>query len=190
MIMRKEAKLDLIRLFKESFGTMGFHKAWVDDQTGHVNVKSGMIQLKHDLNHIPVQLGHVEGNLDLKNRHLESLTGCATHVTGSVWCSQNLLTTLEHAPVTVGGDMICYHNPLENLVGMPDHVGGMIGLTYKPHLPLLKCLNAQEGVDFVDAPPEVQEIMNDTKFKGKGKAAAIACAVALTKAGYKENARW
>ncbi len=45
-------------------------------------------------------------------------------VTGSFYCNDNELITLEGSPKEVGGDFSCKYNKLQNLLGGPKEVGG------------------------------------------------------------------
>jgi hypothetical protein len=140
--------------------------------------------------HAPV---HVGKNFICSDNKLTSLMHVPDHIPGSFNCSKNQLTTLMHGPKSVGLDYSCHGNPLQDLSGMADQVGRNIWITWHPDLRLLRTLVAAGGVEFMnvnDSSTEVQEILNDPKFRGKGKAAAIACTVELTKAGFKGNARW
>jgi hypothetical protein len=115
------------------------------------------------------------------------------HITGSVFL--NMPSHITQLPVNFGIVTHSCHwtgHQLKDLTGAPEYVGAWFDTEYTPTMPLLRCLVAQQGVGVNGShvPPEVYTILNDPKYLGKGKAAAIACAVALTKAGFKANARW
>jgi hypothetical protein len=135
---------------------------------------------------------HVGKNFMCSDNKLESLMHVPDHIPDSFNCSRNKLTNLMHGPRTVGDLYSCHNNPLKDLSGMAEQVGRSIWVTWRPDLPLLRTLVAAYGVEFMNLheSEQVQEILNDPKFMGRGKAAAIECAVALTKAGFKGNARW
>jgi hypothetical protein len=157
---------------------------WVGD---NFDVRSNNLT---SLEHAPV---HVGKNFMCSNNKLTSLMHVPAHIPGSFNCSKNQLTNLMHGPTSVGDDYSCSNNPFQDLTGMADQVGRNIWITWHPDVPLLRTLVAAQGVEFMnvnDSSAEVQYILRDPKFMGKGKAAAIACAVALTKAGFKGNARW
>jgi len=183
----------------------------INPQTGLIDV-DGSVYLRKKVSRMPVQFGHVSGSFGCADGKLTTLLGAPHHVRGSFSCSRNQLTSLNHAPEYVGRDFNCTHNKLTNLIGAPDQVGqdfqchsnpltsldgapvvipGWFWVTYTATLPLLRTLVAQQRVELFGYPPlEVEAILNDPEFKGKGKPGAIKCAVALIKAGYKDNARW
>jgi hypothetical protein len=168
----------------------------------------------------PILLG---GSFYCVGNQLQSLSGATRSVGGSFFCARNQLQSLEGAPDSVGVDFSCENNKLTSLMGAPSFVGGdfdcsrnytltslegmpaqiqgMIYLTYESKLPLLRVLVASKGTYLVGAPGLVQRILD--KYKGKGKAAALACAAELIKTGrqiqmekgrpenpFKGNARW
>ena len=132
----------------------------------------------------------VKGEFTCFRNLLKDLTYAPTSVGGSFRCGWNQLTSLQGAPNHVGGHFDCANNPLTDLIHLPDQIPGKIVLTYNTHLPLLRCLVAHEGVRSLEAPPKVMDILNDPKYMGKGKAASLACAALLIRAGYRDNARW
>jgi hypothetical protein len=182
----------------------------IDPETGLIDV-DGSVYLRKKVGRMPVQFGHVTGSFGCADGKLTTLMGAPHHVRGSFSCMGNLLTSLNHAPEYVGRDFKCAHNKLTNLMGAPNQVGedfqchsnpltsldgapvvipGWFWVTYTAKLPLLRTLVAQQRVELPDSPLEVAAILNDPEFKLKGKPGAIKCAVALIKAGYKDNARW
>jgi hypothetical protein len=185
----------------------------IDPETGLIDV-DGYVILKRQVSRLPVSFGNVSGDFICGDSKLTTLKGAPSHVRGGFVCSHNMLTSLTHAPEYVGADFKCAYNkltnlkgapdsvgtdfncalnPLENLEGAPSHVNGAFIVSYAPDLPLLRVLNARQGVwlDWGLKPhQEVEHILNDDEFKGKGKVGAIRCAIALIKAGYKANARW
>lgn len=182
----------------------------IDPETGQIDV-DGTVSLKRKVSRLPVKFAHVTGSFVCADSKLTTLQGTPHSVRGVFDCSNNSLTSLVGAPEYVGRDFLCAYNKLSNLVGAPDEVGvdfnchnnpltslegapsvipGMFWVSYSAHLPLLRTLVAQAGVACINAPPEVEQILNDPEFKGKGRAGAIKCALALIKAGYRENAKW
>jgi len=65
----------------------------------------------------------VDGNVNLSNSGLRELSLKFRNVTGSFYCHDNKLTSLEGSPVEVGGDFVCYHNNLTSLDGCPKSIG-------------------------------------------------------------------
>jgi hypothetical protein len=185
----------------------------IDPETGMIDV-DGYVSLKRMVTRLPVSFGSITGSFTCSNSKLTTLEGAPSHVGGVFDCSMNALTSLAHAPEYVGRDFYCGKNKLSNLKGAPEEVGvdfncnlnplvslegapnvipAWFVVSYSPDLPLLRTLVAKQGVwlDWGFKPHnEVQDILKDPEFKGKGKQGAIKCALALIKAGYKENARW
>jgi hypothetical protein len=133
---------------------------------------------------------HVGGRFKCSTNKLVSLKGGPKTVLGTFDCEANLLTNLIGAPEHVGQDFACPDNPLKSLQGAPDQINDQMILEYSPGLPVLRTLVAKRGCLLLNAPAEIRHILNDVKFKGQGKAAAIACAAELVRAGFKGNARW
>lgn len=134
---------------------------------------------------------HVGANFNCARCSLTTLEGVGDTIDGWFDCSHNKLTSLDHAPREVTDLFDCSDNPLTSMQGAPDLMG-TIEITYHKQLPLLRCLNAQLGINFVGGdeypPAPVDNILN--RYGGAGKAGAIKCAVELVKAGYKDNAKW
>jgi hypothetical protein len=185
----------------------------IDPDTGKIDVDGG-VTLTRKVTRLPVSFANVSKWFDCSDNKLTTLQGAPSHVGDYFDCSENALTSLMHAPEYVGrgfscghnklvnlkgapdsvdGDFICVSNPLESLEGAPTHVRIQFIVSYTPDLPLLRVLNARKGVwlDWgLEPQQDVERILNDPEFQGKGKVGAIKCAIALIKAGYKGNARW
>jgi hypothetical protein len=181
----------------------------VDPKTGSVDV-SGSVKLKTSINvtRLPVRFGHVGGNFfcgsnqlktlegapghvggyfDCSFNQLKTLDGAPGHVGGDFFCGLNQLTSLEGAPGHVGGDFFCGLDQLTSLEGAPGHVGGEFWVDYQPSLPVLRLLQYPK-VAIRNCPPVVNSII--TKYAGTGKRGLLGAGVELTRAGFKENARW
>jgi hypothetical protein len=134
---------------------------------------------------------HVGANFNCARCGLTSLLGAPDTIDGWFDCSHNQLTTLDHAPKQVTDLFDCSNNPLKSMKGAPNNMGS-IELTYDEHLPLLRCLNAQLGINFIGGdtypPREVQNLLE--RYMGSDKAGMLKCAGEMIRAGFKENARW
>jgi hypothetical protein len=200
---------DIKQLLKYHFLIKGY--VWIDPHSGQVDVQ-GDVQLRPPLkvNELPIQFGTVKGDFLCFINQLTTLKGAPHTVHGAFDCSYNQLTSLQHAPVTVGRWFDCTHNKLSSLLGAPahvpenfecgdnflkdlthapEHVGGTFVCDYSANLPLLRLLSYAD-TDVHGAPDAVDHILHDPEWKGKGKLVAIKAAIALTKAGFKGNARW
>lgn len=134
---------------------------------------------------------YVGANFNCARCSLTTLEGACEQIDGWFDCAHNKLTTLAHAPRQVTDLFDCSNNPLTSMQGAPDNMGS-IEITYDAQLPLLRCLHAQLGINFIGGdeypPRDVQNLLE--KYMGSDKSGMIKCAVELVKAGYKANARW
>ncbi len=132
----------------------------------------------------------VMGAFRCSNNQLTSLTGCPS-INDELDCSSNQLTDLSTAPPA----RVCFatYNPFKHFRNTPGHIVE-VTISYDPALPLLGLLSVH-NVEVYD--PETGDLMNQlseilTSHTGKGvwhKKNALACAIDLTKAGFKSNAR-
>jgi hypothetical protein len=180
------------QLLKTHFGIWGTYT--IDSHTGIVDVHGNVVlDYQKKVTQLPVRFGHVQGSFDCSENHLVTIEGAPVHVTEMFDCDTNKLISLKGAPLYIGGRFYCQRNPLTSLEGTPNHMERMV-VSYHDNLPLLRTLQATRGVTLAgkqsDREVELQALLNSPPFKGKGKSAAISCAVALTKAGFKGNARW
>jgi len=139
---------------------------------------------------LPVEFEFVNFSLQVQNRSLISLEGCASVVRQDFNCRGNKLTTLIGGPQIVGKDYLAGNNPLENLDGLALEIGQRLYLPYHRDLPLLRALVAPEIVfqNFDPATPPPYHIIK--KYAGKGKRAMFDCQKELEDAGFEGNARW
>jgi len=72
---------------------------------------------------LPLKFGKVSGSFYCWDNKLTSLEGSPSEV-GNFYCSDNQLTSLEGSPSEVGGDFHCQINQLTSLEGSPNRVGG------------------------------------------------------------------
>ena len=116
---------------------------------------------------------HVAHDLDIQNCALTNLNSCA-QVKGGVWVK---------------------HNHIKDTKGIPECE--YVYIEYLPDLALLPLLRVQEinlrnitphFPDRPDASATLRTIMK--KYQGKGKAAALNCALELKQSGFGSNARW
>jgi hypothetical protein len=164
-------------------------KAWIDDD-GLVYV-DGYVSAKRRLKTLGVNFGKVKG-FDAQGIGLTSLVGSPTYVTYMFDVRDNKLENLLGAPESVG-KLLVDGNPLKSLEGCPSEIRGRIYLTYSTRLPMLRTLVAQEVSLPWNRPvggDEVEKILNDARWMGKGKLGAIPCAAELIRAGYASNAKW
>ena len=85
----------------------------------------GHVILNKKVDKLPCKFGKVTGSLWCHENNLTSLEGCPSWVGGEFWCNyNNNLETLEGCPRYVGGNFFCNHNNLTSLEGCPRYVGG------------------------------------------------------------------
>jgi hypothetical protein len=190
---------------------------WVDDE-GLVQVKGMFRSLEKPVpdGELPVQFGEVVGDLNLGNMGLITLKGAPKKVTGWLYVSSNPLTNLQHAPDHVHYLVMFDMKNLQDLTGAPTHIN-TLSVTHAPKLTSLKGLNetphSVKKIELFDCDPnlpllrtlvadsvyigspykplfQLNHILNDYRWIGKGKSHMLLCSNELKQAGYKENAAW
>ena len=81
---------------------------------------------------IPLTFRYVSGSFYCSQNKLTTLDGCPTSVGVDFHCHNNRLTSLNGCPITVGGNFLCHYNPLgspngllgSGLSGCPETIGG------------------------------------------------------------------
>ena len=102
--------------------TRGIWSVGVD---GKVNVEGSFDCSRQNLMDFKeVKFGRVSGSFYCHDNDLTSLEGAPREVGGGFYCQGNKLVTLEGSPETVGGDFSCINNRLTTLDGSPDTIGG------------------------------------------------------------------
>lgn len=173
-------------------------------KTGLIPIKFGIVDGEFRATHM--NLTSLENapdschDLYVSGNRLTSLKYCPVYL-GTLDVSNNRITNFHHAPDIVRF-IHAYMNPLTSLEGFansdsdPDAEIDYVDITFDPHLPMLRLLNAEEihvsspgpGYSHITAFQPVHDILN--KYAGQGKAGALKCAAELIRAGFKENARW
>lgn len=163
--------------------------------TGVVNV-DGSVTLEHKaFKQMPVKFGTVTEHFRFKHLNaLETLEGAPEKVQtfSVVHCPR--LTSLVGAPkeVFVFESTVC---DFRDLMGFPESCE-WAHLDYEINLPVLRLLQVSSKTHFwgselsKGASLEVQNILNDPQWKGKGKSGMLNCALELKKAGFGGNAKW
>ena len=91
---------------------------------GSVSVEGDVLLKELDLDIIPFKFRVVTGSFYCYNNNLISLEGAPKNVGGNFYCSNNNLASLEGAPEEVGVNFSCFSNSLTSLEGAPKKVGG------------------------------------------------------------------
>jgi hypothetical protein len=163
--------------------------------TGLVNIKgSAAFKGEHLLPNgkLPFAFGTVSGNLRLPDAGLASLWGMPKEVGDTLSLSRNPLRNLIGCTQKIHNDLRLRQMPeLVSLEGFPTELGGYVAIDYKPELPLLRTLQARDGIVLwpVGSEHEQVELILE-KYKGQGKRGAIRCQKELIAAGFEGNAQW
>ena len=91
----------------------------------------------------------VDGIVDLSQMNLTKIPFKFRNVSGSFYCYNNQLTSLEDAPKTVGGSFYCDHNQLTSLDGAPNRVGGNFLCYNNPNLPYSELFKIVDNVEVI-----------------------------------------
>jgi hypothetical protein len=146
---------------------------------------------------LPVKFGKIAGHFNMSYVGLTSFEGFPRVIEGDCWCTENKLTSFEGAPQYIKGSFFVQDNLISLISGFPEFVGGLVNMNYNEKLPVLRLLNVNGGIILGPSswPDQkkgdyatVQNILN--KYKGQGKKGMLGAGVELTRAGYKDNARW
>jgi hypothetical protein len=148
----------------------------------------GMFDCSHNqltnLTHSP----HSVIDFDCSHNQLTNLAGCPA-VPGELVCNNNLLTSLESCPQAAW--VWAVNNPFMHFRNTPSHID-TVHVTWYADLPLLGLLVVKNiGLiepDTGEEMKDLEQIMN--RYAGQGRQGSLACAAELSKAGFKENARW
>ncbi len=133
---------------------------------------------------------NVLGGVNLYGLGLERLPVQFGTVSGSFYCSENRLTSLEGAPGSIGGNFSCSYNRLTSLVGVHRILKRIDGTLYIAGNKIKTGGIGQilvEGLTQIDAEHPAFEIING--FLGQGNRGILRCQEALHDAGYGEHAR-
>jgi hypothetical protein len=100
---------------------------YTTNEDGSIDVDGG-VNLSYligyeGLTELPLKFRNVTGSFYCDNNKLTSLEGSPQSVGGNFECSYNKLTTLEGSHQSVGGNFYCYKNQLISLDGCPQLVG-------------------------------------------------------------------
>jgi hypothetical protein len=169
------------------------------DPKGRINVK-GDADAKDIFPgpHLPVQLGTVNGDCDLKGQdNLIDLQGAPHTVNGGfVVLAKNLLR-LKGAPSHVRGACVVRSLSLKSLEHLP-LTAQSLRITISHDLPLLRLTERSYPIIWgyptslggMSNPQLKSAVQIITKYAGTGKAGALKAAAELIRAGCKENAKW
>lgn len=111
-----------------------FNDEWLDSYTkywtrrldGKIDVEGTVRLADLGLDKIPYDFGKVTGSFWCGNNQLTSLEGSPEHVKGNFACYDNQLTSLTGAPKKVEGGFNCGKNQLTSLKGAPVYIGSSL----------------------------------------------------------------
>jgi hypothetical protein len=178
--------LDTFYFHFKSTGTVSLDDQLRIDVDGMVNAKRG-VGFPNGL--LPVKFGTVTNGFFVDGTGLRSFEGSPRTIKRSAWFFNNPLTSLDGAPDVVDGYFNIAGTQIKSLEGLPSVIT-TLALDYDIHMPLLRLLVAKsvEWPSTTIAPKEVMRIID--KYAGTGKKGMLGAAAELTKAGFRDNARW
>ena len=121
-----ESRLDIHSDLFHNIIRYGISNNYTINPDGSIDVDnnvslSGIIRI---LNKLPIKFNKVTGSFYCSNNQLTSLEDSPREVGGDFYCKENQLTSLEGGPKIVDGDFVCRDNQLTSLQGAPKKVGG------------------------------------------------------------------
>jgi hypothetical protein len=199
--LRESAVKDPLDGFPVKFGTI--KGSFIATNVQLISLKNAPREVTLEFHVSDNPLGSLEGSPDVvggdffaMNCDLDKLDCARTHVKRDFIVTNNLLTNLEGCPKVDRHIDLRWNDNLESLRGWDFPCEKMI-LKYNESLPLVRCLQASEGLAFGPVftsnnanEKKLLDILNNETWRGKGKLGAIPCAAALIKAGYAGNAKW
>lgn len=183
------------KLLEEHFDIDGGYKI---DSLNLVHVKGDVYFSNNKLEKMPVQFGTIKGGLIINDSNITTLEGSPKLLSGGLTVHNCMnLTTCVGAPEQVNGFVHISKCPLKSLEGFPS-ICKSSKVDFSFDLPVLRLLQPTQGTGFYlnnedeqeEAAEIVLNILRDPRWMGKGKSAALNCALELKKAGYAGNARW
>lgn len=204
------------KLMQQYFTVYDYDGRLIDyeiSENGMVDVDGGDVTMIHPAAQLPVTFSYVSGTFEAHNKGLTTLEGVPASC-HNLLVNQNALTNLDHCPsdlnwlfvkanrlVNFEGSLRSVNlidarkNPFKNLNGLENIRVEEIKISYSENLPLLKLLVAKQIYLAHDIVKLDHERVNDInnilqKYAGQGQKGALACAVELSDAGFKENAQW
>lgn len=193
---------------------------------GRISVDEGIVNvigrcdvmLMEPMVRLPVTFGTITDDFNCVEQGLTTFKGFPKMIGGSLNCSKNLFTSLEHSPSQINGHFMCHScSSLETLKGLTAKGTSLVidecpiksleglnaplqnlHITWNPDLPLLRTVYyVTDGVLLLGQTEDkttrraVSRIINDfIKSLENAKKKLIDCQYALIKAGFKGNAKW
>jgi hypothetical protein len=128
---------------------------WSINSEGLVDVNGSVELESKGLTELPLKFGKVTGSFFCSNNNLVSLEGAPKEVGVNFWCSSNKLTSLEGCPHTVGCHFHCQDNQLTSFEGV-QKIGGDFYCEVNPLYNIWKLISPDEKWD-----SQVIELLND-----------------------------
>ena len=100
------------------------------------------------LSKLPLRFGEVSGSFFCEDNSLATLDGCPAIVGQEFNCSNNELTSLEGCPLTVGGNFICMNNEIRTLDYLPKKIGGEFYCAGNPINNVYKLFYSLDDIEF------------------------------------------
>ena len=103
----------------------GIHSYEIN-KDGSIDVSHGVDISFRELMDLPLTFNKIDGDFDINDNRLTSLSGCPKTINGDFYCNNNYLTTLIDGPEFVHGVYSVQYNELTDMTGFPkyyDYVG-------------------------------------------------------------------
>ena len=123
-------------------------KNYTINEDGTIDVDGDVDLSGKNIDKLPLKFGKVTGSFYCNDNQLTSLEGCPSKVGDGFYCYYNQLTSLEGCPTEIGGGFYCSNNKLTSLEGSPSEVGGDFVCSDNQLTSLEGCPN-RVGGDFV-----------------------------------------
>ncbi len=144
---------------KEELDLFGIENYTINsDET--VDVEGDVNLNNKSLTEIPFIFGKVTGSFYCHDNKLKSLEGCPYYVGETFGCSSNILTDLKGSPKEVAGDFYCIDTNISSLEGMSMEIGGCFYCTRNINLKKLNSMSNIEGDIYCDA------LIDESEFEG------------------------
>ena len=130
-----------------------------------VNVNGDVNLSFKELINIPIKFNKITGSFYCDNNKLTSLEFSPYTVVGSFYCYSNKLISLEFSPQKVVGSFLCNNNQLTSLEFCPKIVGGDFYCHNNKLTSLEFCPQTVSGSFSCENNPQLKEVQKITKFK-------------------------
>src|SRR5574343_122005 len=154
------------------FNEFSIHKICREYGIKNYTINNGLVDVDVNVNlsnlqldKLPLNFGKVSGSFYCGNNNLSSLESAPKVVGGIFYCPLNNLTTLHGCPKEVGADFNCGYNNLTTLQGSPKEVGGDFYCEYNNLTSLKGASQEIGGIFYYKSNPLPEEILDFKDIK-------------------------